>query len=67
MREKKLDMIIANTPDVIGQPDAAVEIKSRRSRWINIRRTAKSAIAQKIVRLTEKLFMEQFQAEADLR
>ncbi len=49
------------------QPDATVEIKSERSRWINIRRTAKSAIAHKIVRLTENLFVEQFQAGADLR
>ena len=67
MREKNLDMIVANTPDVIGQPDTTVEIKSKRSRWISIRRAAKTVIAHKIVRLIEKLFMEAFQAEAELR
>jgi len=55
LREKKLDMIIANKPEVIGKLNASVEIKSPKGRWISIRQTPKSVIAQKIIRLIEQI------------
>jgi phosphopantothenoylcysteine decarboxylase/phosphopantothenate--cysteine ligase len=55
LREKNLDMIVANRPEVIGQAEAAVEIKIARGRWLSVGRTSKRAIARKIVRLIEKI------------
>jgi phosphopantothenoylcysteine decarboxylase / phosphopantothenate---cysteine ligase len=55
LREKKLDMIIANRPKVIGKSKASVEIKNPKGRWISIRQTPKSVIAQKIIRLIERI------------
>jgi len=55
LREKNLDMIIANRPDVIGKPDAAVEIKIAKGRWLGFRRAGKRVIAKKIIRLIEKI------------
>jgi phosphopantothenoylcysteine synthetase/decarboxylase len=55
MREKDLDMIIANSPASIGADKSNVQIKIPNSQWLEIRNAAKSAIANKIIRLIEKL------------
>jgi phosphopantothenoylcysteine decarboxylase/phosphopantothenate--cysteine ligase len=55
MREKKLDMIIANTPSSIGADKSNVQIKIPNSSWLDIQNAAKSIIANKIIRLMEKL------------
>ena len=52
---KKLDMIIANSPASIGADKSNVQIKTPNSQWLEIRNAAKSAIANKIIRLIEKL------------
>jgi phosphopantothenoylcysteine decarboxylase/phosphopantothenate--cysteine ligase len=55
LREKNLDMIVANRPDVIGKPRATVEIKNAKGRWLSLRRAAKRVIASKIIRLIEQI------------
>jgi phosphopantothenoylcysteine synthetase/decarboxylase len=55
MREKNLDMIVANKPEVIGKAKSAVEIKIARGRWLSVRRTDKRVIAGKIIRLIEQI------------
>jgi phosphopantothenoylcysteine decarboxylase/phosphopantothenate--cysteine ligase len=55
LRQKNLDMIVANRPEVIGRLDAAVEIRSAEGRWLSIPRASKKVIASKIIRLIEKI------------
>ena len=55
MREKELDMIIANSPASIGADKSNVQIKIPNSQWLEIQNAAKSAIANNIIRLIEKL------------
>ena len=51
LREKKLDMIIANSPDAIGSDKSTVQIKTPESGWIKIENATKTTIAQKIIAL----------------
>ena len=53
LKEKNLDMIIANTPAAIGVEGATVQIKQKNSNWFCLPRTNKSMIAKKIIRLIE--------------
>jgi phosphopantothenoylcysteine decarboxylase/phosphopantothenate--cysteine ligase len=55
MRGKNLDMIAANTPAAIGADRSNVQIKISNSQWLKIQNAKKSAIANKIIRLIEKL------------
>lgn len=55
MRNKNLDMIVANSPMVIGSDNSSVQIKTLDSPWFNIKNTSKATIAKKIIHLTEKL------------
>jgi phosphopantothenoylcysteine synthetase/decarboxylase len=55
LREKGLDMIVANSPASIGAERSNVQIKIPNCRWLKIQNAAKSAIANKIIRLMEKL------------
>jgi len=58
MREKHLDVIIANTPGAIGAESSTVHIKSTGSNWIEIGHTQKTRSAHRIVRLIEALAQE---------
>ena len=55
MRDKNLDMIVANTPKAISRLKASVEIKTRKGRWISVRRTGKRVIAGRIIRMIEQV------------
>jgi len=54
MREKHLDMIIANTPGAIGATSSTVHIKTIGSDWMQVRDTSKIAIAKRIMALIER-------------
>ena len=51
LREKNLDMIIANSPDAIGSEKSTVQIKTPESGWIKIENTTKTTIAKRIISL----------------
>jgi len=54
LQEKKLDMIVANTPVTIGSETATVQIKIAGSKnWIRLPMAKKTAIAGKIITLLE--------------
>jgi phosphopantothenoylcysteine decarboxylase/phosphopantothenate--cysteine ligase len=55
LREKNLDMIVTNRPEAIGKLRASVEIKTKRGRWLSVRRAGKRVIAGRIIRLIEQL------------
>jgi len=55
MREKNVDMIIANTPAAIGAEKSTVQIKTPDSSWTKIENATKTRIARKIVSLVEDL------------
>jgi phosphopantothenoylcysteine decarboxylase/phosphopantothenate--cysteine ligase len=54
MKDKNLDMIVANSPAVIGADTSSVQIKTLDSPWIKIDSATKSTIATKIIHLTVK-------------
>ena len=54
LKEKNLDMIIANPPSAIGAKKATVQIKTRSSNWSKIKNTTKAAIAKKIIQIVEQ-------------
>ncbi len=51
LKEKNLDMIIANTLAEIGSDRAVVQIKTPDRKWLKLPRAAKTKIAEKIVKL----------------
>ena len=51
LKEKNLDMIIANRPAAIGSAQTCVEIKIRGENWVKLPRANKTAIAKKIISL----------------
>ncbi len=51
LKEKKLDMIIANSTDAIGAHKATVHIKKANSSWVKIENKTKTTIAKKIINL----------------
>lgn len=55
LKDKNLDMIVANTPAAIGADKSNALIKTRDSSWLEIRNATKFATANKIIRLAEKL------------
>ena len=56
LKEKNLDMIIANKPATIGSDKTAVQIKTLNGKWLRIQNISKAAIASRIIRLIENLF-----------
>jgi phosphopantothenoylcysteine decarboxylase/phosphopantothenate--cysteine ligase len=54
MREKHLDMIIANTPGAIGADTSTLHIKTIDSDWVEIDNTHKTASAKRIIRMIPK-------------
>ena len=57
LREKNLDMIVANSPAAIGADKSDVHIKTCNSPWIKTENATKAATAKKIVRLAEQLHL----------
>ncbi len=55
LKDKNLDMIIANRPAAIGSGKTAVQIKALNSEWLRTQNISKAAIARRIVRLIENL------------
>jgi len=53
MREKHLDVIVANTPGAIGADTSTLHIKTISSDWIKISAARKAASARHIIRLIE--------------
>jgi phosphopantothenoylcysteine synthetase/decarboxylase len=51
LKDKNLDMIIANTPAAIGAEESSVQIKMPGRKWLKIPRADKTEIAKKIVNL----------------
>ena len=51
LREKNLDMIVANAPDSISAQRTTVHIKLRGTEWIQVGEAAKAAIATRIISL----------------
>jgi len=54
LKEKNLDMIIANTTAAIGAESSQVRIKCKDSKWIKFPMAAKSTVAGRIIRLLAK-------------
>ncbi|MFA5239716.1 MAG: phosphopantothenoylcysteine decarboxylase [Phycisphaerae bacterium] len=53
LKEKKLDMVIANKPIAIGAEENAVEIKTLTKSWLKIRKHSKDVVAEQIIRIVE--------------
>ncbi len=56
LKDKNLDMIIANSPDAIGSEVTTVQIKTTNDNWIKIENANKAVIAKNIINLVENLF-----------
>ena len=55
LKEKNLDMIVANTLAAIGADKTTVQIKTPEFGWTEIENATKAAIAKKVVRLAENV------------
>lgn len=55
LKDKNLDMIVANSPAAIGADRSNVQIKTPNSSWLVIPNTTKSATANKIIHIVEEL------------
>jgi phosphopantothenoylcysteine decarboxylase/phosphopantothenate--cysteine ligase len=55
LKEKNLDMIIANSPAEIGSDSAAIQIKIPKQKWLKLPRAAKTTIAKKIIEMLIRL------------
>ncbi|HEG44709.1 MAG TPA: phosphopantothenoylcysteine decarboxylase [Phycisphaerales bacterium] len=53
LKEKNLDMIVANTPAAINAERSTVEIKIPNSDWLKLSRVAKTTIARRIIKLVD--------------
>jgi phosphopantothenoylcysteine synthetase/decarboxylase len=53
LKDKNLDMIIANAPDAIGAEKSTAWIKQKNNRWLKLPKADKSVIAKRIIRLIE--------------
>jgi len=55
LKEKNLDMIIANTPAAIGTERASFQIRRPGRKWLKLTPAAKIKVAKKIISLAEEL------------
>ncbi len=49
LKEKNLDMIIANTSAAIGAVKTSVQIKTLYTKWLKIDKTAKKSMAKRVI------------------
>lgn len=54
LKEKRLDMVVANTPAAIGAEKSTVQIKTPESKWIRIGPASKATIAKRIIFLVSR-------------
>lgn len=55
MKNKKLDVIVANSLKTIGSDKATIHLKIRKEKWLRLQDTSKETIAKYIIKLTEGL------------
>lgn len=55
LKDKNLDMIIANTPDSIGSDESTVHMKTPDGKWLKLANVTKAAIAKRIIDLLTRL------------
>jgi phosphopantothenoylcysteine decarboxylase/phosphopantothenate--cysteine ligase len=55
MKEKNLDMIIANTPAAIGLNRSTVQIKTPVRKWLRFPQATKATIAKRVIREVESI------------
>jgi phosphopantothenoylcysteine synthetase/decarboxylase len=55
LKEKNLDMIIANNPSAIGADENDADIKVLNKNWLKIKRQSKLAVAELIIRIIENV------------
>ncbi|MBW8035053.1 MAG: phosphopantothenoylcysteine decarboxylase [Planctomycetes bacterium] len=55
LRNKKLDMVIANQPTAIEANKSTVHIKTKDTGWVTLSNKSKAMTAKKIIQLAEKL------------
>ena len=53
LKEKNLDMIIANTPVAIGSDRATVHVKVPNEKWLRVPEATKATIATKVISMIE--------------
>lgn len=56
LKEKNLDMIIANTPSAVGMDKSKIEIKSVKGKWLKLADAAKAKSAEKILKHISRCF-----------
>ncbi len=56
LKEKNLDMIIANTPAAIGADKSTVQINIRGRKWLRLTQATKATIANRIIREAESVW-----------
>ncbi len=57
LKEKNLDMIIANSPAAINADKSTVQIKTSHTKWLRLPRASKAALARHIIRLIQMFFV----------
>jgi phosphopantothenoylcysteine decarboxylase/phosphopantothenate--cysteine ligase len=55
LKEKNMDMIVANLPSAIDSEETSIQIKIPNQKWLKLPQANKSTIAKKIIALGEKL------------
>jgi len=56
LKEKNLDMIIANKPAAIGAEENEVEIKTLKKSWLKTKKHSKKVVAEQIIRVVEDIY-----------
>jgi len=56
LKEKNLDMIVANRPETIGSEKTSVDVRTCEGGWTKIRRADKTVVARKIIAAIEGAF-----------
>jgi len=59
MRDKHLDIIVANTPNAINAEKSTVHVKPRNAEWLELTDKTKATIAKRIVALIERTAADQ--------
>jgi phosphopantothenoylcysteine decarboxylase/phosphopantothenate--cysteine ligase len=57
LKDKNLDMIIANSPAAIGSDKSTVQIKTPHTKWLRLARASKAALAKRIIRIIQMSFL----------
>jgi phosphopantothenoylcysteine synthetase/decarboxylase len=55
LRDKGLDMIVANTPEAIGADHSALHVKTPTGPWVELPAASKATNARRIIRLIDAL------------